>query len=294
MRGPGLRLSRREVLSLAALELAACAGEYGVPSSMWNWNRDFPPYRVIENIYFVGSTQLAQFLITTPQGHILIDSGFENSVPRLRENIAKLGLRFADIKIMLCSHAHIDHVQAHAIVRQLTHAQVIVAAPDVPFIASGGHGETVFDGIYAWRPCPVDRTIVDGDQVSLGGSTLTARLTPGHTKGATTWTMQIPHASRRLDVVFFPSANINPGVRLVGNARYPDIARDFEHSFAVWKALPCDVFLGAHGEFYDMRRKFDRLESQAEPNPFIDPKGYRKTIADAEQRFREQLASERE
>jgi len=290
----GVRLlSRRQWLSAAALQLTACAYDFGIPGSMWRWDRDFPPYRVIGNIHHVGSTELSQFLITTRAGHVLLDTGFEASVPRLRDNVRRLGFRFEDIAFVLSSHAHIDHVQAHAVVRQQTHAKVVASVLDAPFIASGGKGETVFDGLYAWRPCPVDRRIVDRDQVILGGTTLTARVTPGHTRGATTWTMQVDSGAARLNVVFFPSANIIRGVRLLDNPRYPAIASDFERSFAIWKSLPCDVFLGAHGEFYAMRAKFDRIDKQSRANPFIDPSGYRRAIADAERRFREELASER-
>jgi metallo-beta-lactamase class B len=289
----GHRMSRRRWLSLAALNLSACVAEFGIPSSMWHWDRKFPAYRVIGNIHYVGSSDLAQFLIATAQGHILLDTGFEVSVPRLRDQVQKLGYRFEDIVFVINSHAHIDHVQGHAVVRQLTHAKVVASALDAPFIESGGKGETVFDGIYSWRPCPVDRRIVDGDRVTLGGTTLTARITPGHTKGATTWTMQVASGSRMLDVVFFPSANVNRGVRLIGNRRYPTIASDFEHSFAVWKSLPCDVFLGAHADFYDMRAKYDRLSAKGGVNPFIDRSGYRRAIAEAEQRFRDELESER-
>jgi metallo-beta-lactamase class B len=294
MRARGFVFSRREWLSLLALECAACAGEFGIPGSMWRWDTSFPPYRVIGNIHYVGSTDLAQFLITTSQGHVLLDTGFEASVPRLRDNVQRLGYRFEDIAFVISSHAHIDHVQAHAVVRRMTGAKVVASSLDAPFIASGGHGETVFDGVYAWRPCPVDRTIVDGETLTLGELTLTARVTPGHTKGATTWTMQVDAGARRLNVVFFSSANINPGVRLIGNPRYPDIARDFEHSFAIWKALPCDVFLGAHGEFYDMRAKYKHLDPSGATNPFIDPDGYKRAIAEAEQRFRDELRSERD
>jgi metallo-beta-lactamase class B len=268
---------------------------------MRSWNRDYPPYRVIGNIYYVGTNEVAEFLIATPAGHILLDSGFEASVPRLRDNVARLGFRFEDIKILLASHAHIDHVQGHALVRRLTGARVVVSAPDAPFIAAGGKGEPVFDGVYSWTPCPVDRVINDGDTVALGGTTLTAHLTPGHTMGATTWTMRLPPdaagaGGKALDVVFFPSANVNPGVRLVGNARYPAIAADFQRSFAIWKALPCDVFLGAHGQFFGMRDKRARQvegEQPGAPNPFVDPDGYRRLIAEAEQRFTSQLRSER-
>jgi metallo-beta-lactamase class B len=264
---------------------------------MWTWNRDVPPYQVIGNIYYVGSNEIAQFLVTTPAGHILVDGGFETSVPRLAEEVRALGFRFEDIKVLLSSHAHIDHAQGDALVRRLTGAQVVTSARDAETLAAGGKGEAVYDGVYSWTPCPVDRVVADGESVSLGGTTLTAHLTPGHTRGAVTWTMQVdaPGAgpgARRLDVVFFPSANVNDGVRLVGNSRYPEIAADFGRSFAVWRALPCDVFLGVHGAFYDMDRKRARQRRGEATNPFIDPAGYRRFVADAETRFRKQLRAE--
>jgi metallo-beta-lactamase class B len=278
---------------VSAVALAACSGMTGVPREMRSWNRSFPPYRIIGNIYYVGSNAIAQYLITTPQGHILLDSGFEASVPRLADNVRALGFRFEDVKILLSSHAHIDHVQGHALVRRMTGAQVVVSAADAPVIASGGKGEPVFDGVYAWAPCAVDRVIADGDRVTLGGTTLVAHLTPGHTRGATTWTMQVADGGRTLEVLFFPSANVNPGVRLVDNPRYPAIADDFRRSFAIWRSLSCDVLLGAHGDFYDMQSKHDRLAAGAAPNPFVDPEGYRRLIAEAQGRFEDQLARER-
>jgi len=285
----------RRCLTLLLVLLVACASQAGVPGNMQQWNRPFPPYRVIDNIYYVGTNEIAQFLITTPAGHILLDTGFEASVPRLRENIEQLGFRYADIKLVLTSHAHIDHVQAHALVRRQTGAQVVVSSADAPFVESGGKGETVFDGVYAWTPCHVDRRVNDGDQVTLGGTSLIAHLTPGHTLGATTWTTQVHDRGKSLNVVFFPSANINPGVHLLGNRRYPQIASDFERSFATWKALSCDVFLADHGDFYGMKDKYARLRAGAgaPTNPFIDPEGYRRYIDSAEQRFRAELEEER-
>jgi metallo-beta-lactamase class B len=285
----------RAMTLIMLLLLVGCggAGQSGVPYAMRSWNRAVAPYHVIGNIYYVGSNDIAQFLITTPAGHILLDSGFEASVPRLRENVEHLGFRFSDVKLLLTSHAHIDHVQGHALVRKLTGATVVASARDAVFVAAGGKGETVFDGVYDWAPCVVDRIVGEGDQVTLGDTTLTAHMTPGHTMGATTYTMQITEHGQRLDVVFFPSANVNAGVRLVGNTRYPGIASDFEQSFARWKALPCDVFLGVHGAFYDMAAKRDRLQSGSDRNPFIDPEGYRRFVAKAEVAFRERLASER-
>jgi metallo-beta-lactamase class B len=256
-------------------------------------NRDFEPYRVIGDIYYVGSNDIAQFLITTSEGHILLDTGFEASVPRLRENIERLGFRYQDIKLILTSHAHIDHVQAHALVRRQTGARVVVSSADAAFVEHGGQGETVFDGVFSWTPCPVDRRVNDGDSVTLGGVTMVAHLTPGHTLGATTWTTTVRSDEKTLDVLFFPSANVNRGVRLLENPRYPNIVHDFERSFSIWKALPCDVFLADHGEFYDMKEKYARSKRGERENPFIDPEGYRRFLARAEARFREQLESER-
>jgi metallo-beta-lactamase class B len=212
--------------------------------------------------------------------------------------VAALGFRFEDIRYLLVSHAHIDHVQGDALIRELTGARVVASALDAAVLATGGKGEAVYDGAYNWRPCPVDRIISDGDRLTLGGTTLTAHVTPGHTRGAVTWTLQVAapaggEQARRLDVVIFPSANINSGVRLVGNARYPEISEDFSRSFGVWKALPCDVFLAVHGDFYDMAAKRERQKAGAPTNPFIDPLGYRTFVAAAEARFREQLTSER-
>jgi metallo-beta-lactamase class B len=277
----------------SALSFAGCASWAGVPGNMQASNRDFDPYRVIGNVYYVGSNDIALFLITTPEGHILLDTGFEATVPRLQANIEQLGFRYRDIKLVLTSHAHIDHVQAHALVRQQTGAKVVVSAPDAPFVEHGGAGETVFDGVFSWTPCPVDRRVNDGDSVTLGDTTLVAHLTPGHTLGATTWTMKLREHEQALAVVFFPSANVNRGVKLLNNERYPNIARDFERSFTTWKSLECDIFLADHGEFYGMKDKFERLQSGEEPNPFIDPTGYRRFLEQAEARFREQLESER-
>ena len=272
------------------MAIAACAGQAGVPREMRAWNRPFAPYRIIGNIHYVGTTEIAQYLITTPEGHILLDSGFESSVPRLAANVRALGFRFEDVKILLASHAHIDHVQGHALVRRMTGAAVMVSAADAPVIASGGKGEPSMTASTRGRPCPVDRVVADGERVTLGGTTLVAHVTPGHTRGATTWTMEVTEAGRTLSVVFFPSANVNPGVRLVGNHRYPEIADDFRRSFALWKSLPCDVPLGAHGYFYDMEAKRGRLSSGSGANPFIDPEGYRRLVAETRKGFEAQLA----
>jgi metallo-beta-lactamase class B len=279
-------------LAACALLATACVGPHDVPWAMRTWNGHVEPFRIAGNVFFVGTDQMGIFLIATPAGHILIDSGFEANVPQLQRNVEKLGFEFEDIKVLLSSHAHIDHVQGHALVRQLTGARVLASAADAPVIESGGKGEWAYGSAFSWVPCPVDGLLKDGDRVLLGGTSLVAHLTPGHTRGATTWTTTIEDEGSTLAVVFYPSGNVPPSARLVKNPDYPKVASDYAHSFATWKALPCDVFLGSHTEFFDLAAKRHRMLNGVRPNPFIDPDGYRTVIAGAEERFRAILESQ--
>jgi metallo-beta-lactamase class B len=254
-------------------------------------DQSFPPHRVAGNVYYVGSRDLASFLIATPAGHFLINSGAEETVPLIRSAVEKLGFRFSDVKILLEGQAHVDHVGGHALVKKLTGAKVLAMAGDDKVIASGGVGDFQYDS--RWTPCPVDRVLHDGETVTLGGVVLTAHLTPGHTKGCTTWTLTTVDHGKTYHVVIVGSANFNPGYRLVNNAKYPQIADDFARTFRVLKALDCDVFLGAHGSYYGMEEKFARL-SKGEGNPFVDPQGYRDFLAAREQAFVKELAAQRE
>ena len=258
---------------------------------MRSWNLAVEPFRVVGNVYFVGTSGMGVYLITTSAGHILIDSAFEASVPMIADNIRRLGFRFEDVKLLLASHGHIDHVGGHARVRELTGAKVLVSQGDARLLREGGRGDFAYGDSLAFRGCPVDEVVGDGQRVELGGTTLVAHLTPGHTEGATTWTMEVDEQGRRLKVLFYPSGNVSPGARLKDNEKYPQIAADFTRSFARWKALPCDVFLGAHTIFFDMEKKRARQQRGGE-NPFIDPEGYRRTVDEQERKFRSQLEAE--
>jgi metallo-beta-lactamase class B len=255
-----------------------------------DWTKPFPPHKVIGNVYYVGSHGLASYVVATSQGLILINSSLVDSVPLIRESIEKLGFHFNDVKILLISHAHWDHCAGSAKIKELTHAQYMVMDADVPEIKAGGLGNFQYgnskDSLYP--PAKVDRVLHDGDEVKLSDTVLTAHLTPGHTKGCTTWTMKAQDGGRSYDVVVVGSPNVNPGYRLIGNALYPQIAQDYERTFRVLKSLPCDVFLGAHGDYYGMRAKFSRVKAGA-PNPFIDPQGYQSYVAEREQAFRAEL-----
>jgi metallo-beta-lactamase class B len=232
-------------------------------------------------------------LITTPEGHILINSGFEETVPLIGASIESLGFKPGDVKILLESHAHSDHVAGHARARQLTGAAVYVMRGDDEVIASGGEGQYLYADS-RWAPCKVDRVLEDGDEVKLGGVTLVAHRTPGHTRGCTTWAWRVADGKQEYDVVMIGSPNVNPGYRLVDNDEYPGIADDFARCFATLKKLPCDVFLGAHGEYYGMNAKYERVAKKPEANPFIDPEGYRKYVDQKEKAFRKTLAEQKE
>lgn len=246
-------------------------------------SKPFPPHKVIGNVYYVGSETLASFLITTPEGHILINSDYEETVPVIRSNIEKLGFRFADLKIVLGSHAHGDHMAGDALVKELTGARVMAMEQDVPALTNMRTGD---------KPHPIDRVLHDGEEIKLGGTTLVARLTAGHTKGCTTWTMKAQEGGKSFDVVIVCSVGVNAGFILVNNKDYPQIADDYVRSFKTLRALPCDVFLGAHGTFYGLADKYARL-GKGGPNPFIDPAGYKAYLDRLEQAFHSRLEEQK-
>ena len=250
------------------------------------------PFNVIGNVYYVGTNDIGVYLIVTPQGSILLDGGYSTTLPQVQANIAKLGFKLADVKILLTSQAHCDHVGDMVELKRRTHAKLEASAADAKLMADGGKDNFGFYDRLMYAPVQVDKTLADGDQVQLGGITLTAHLTPGHTKGCTTWTMKAEEGGRSYDVVFLCGVTV-PGYQLVGNPGYPDIVADYEHSFAVLKALPCDVFLGAHGQYFGLQAKLENLRTHPGSNPFIDPDGYRRYLDDSEKAFQDLLAQQR-
>ncbi len=251
-----------------------------------NFNAPFPPHRVIDNIYFVGTESLGSFLITTPEGHILINTDFETTVPSIQRSVAELGFKFEDIKIILGSHAHGDHMEADALVKQLTGAAVMVMAEDVPALLTMRPGG---------KEHPVDRVLHDGDSVSLGGTTLIAHRTPGHTKGCTSWGLKVQENGRSYDALIIGSFGVNDNYVLVDNRDYPEIAADYVETFQKARRLPAEVFLGAHGSFYGLPEKYAAMQRRgpSDPNPFIDHAGYLAHIDAQERRFNAMLAAQR-
>lgn len=258
------------------------------------WTEPFPPFRIAGNLYYVGSKGLANYLITTPRGHILINSDLETSVPLIRASVEKLGFKFADIRILLISHAHWDHDAGSAAIKRLTGATYMVMDGDVSVVESGGQTDFQYgsDTSMRYPATKVDRVLHDGDDVTLGRTSLVAHLTPGHTKGCTTWTMKVHESGRTYDVVIIGSPNVNEGYKLVNNSAYPQIATDYERTFRVLKSLPVDIFLGAHGSYFDLEAKYSRMTERG-VRAFVDPVGYRNYVMEREQAFRVELAKQK-
>jgi metallo-beta-lactamase class B len=257
-----------------------------------DWVNPFPPHRVMGNLYYVGSEGLASYLVTTPDGNILINSSLEQSVPLIQASIEKLGFKFSDTKILLISHAHWDHCAGSAKIIQATGAKYMVMAEDVPVVESGGKKDFHYgnDQTTWYPPAKVDRALLGAEAVRLGGAVLVAWKTPGHTKDCTTWTMKMTDdkSGKICHTTIVGSPNVN-------NLEYPTIAWSYQHAFMVWKQFPWEniVFLGAHGSYYDMKTKYAKLNDGGE-NPFIDTAGYKAYIADREGAFREELKKQQD
>jgi len=255
------------------------------------WTRPFTPFHIAGNLYYVGSEDLAAYLITTPKGLILINSSLESSVPQIRESIEKLGFKYSDVKILLISHGHFDHCAGSAAIIKQTGAKYYVMDSDVSVVESGGKTDFEYSTRtdFHFPTTHVDRALHDGDTVSLGGTTLTAHLTPGHTKGTTTWAMEEVEGGRTLKVVIVGSPNVNEGYKLVNNKQYPQIADDYKRGFQVLKTLHCDIFLGAHGGYFGLAEKYPRWKN-GDKNAFVDSAGYKAWIAERERAFEAALA----
>jgi metallo-beta-lactamase class B len=250
------------------------------------------PFRIVGNIYYVGSNDLTSYLIVTPMGNILIDSGMKEMVPQVKSNIEKLGFKLSAIKFILNSHAHFDHAGGIAELRRLTGAKFLASEPDTPLLERGGIRDPNFGDKYPFEPTKPDETFASGKIVKLGNTTLTANITPGHTNGCTTWTTTVKDGGKKLNVIFVCSVS-SPGYRLVNNKDYPNIEADYNRSFGWFKNAKVDVFLGSHAGFFDLENKSGALKAGATVNPFIDPKGYREFIDESEKAFRKKLAEQK-
>lgn len=284
---------RIKVLVAAIAFVSSIAGNLSAQGNP-DWTTPSPGFRIAGNLYYVGTKDLASYLVTTSAGHILINSTLDANVPLINQSVEQLGFRFTDIKILLISHAHWDHAAGSAAIKRLTGAAYMVMNGDVNVVESGGKTDFQYgNDSSTWYPATkVERVLYDGDEVRLGDAMLVAHLTPGHTKGCTTWTMRVRDGGRSYDVVIVGSPNVNPGYRLVNNPSYAQIVANYERTFGVLKSLPHDIFLGAHGSYFDLQRKYALLK-QGGPTPFVDPLGYERYVAEREAAFHKELEEQR-
>jgi metallo-beta-lactamase class B len=255
------------------------------------WNQPVDPFRIAGNLYYVGAREVASYLVATPEGHVLIDSGFEETVPQVLANVETLGFRPADVKLLLASHAHADHVGGMATLRERTGATIAMSAADGELTRRGGRDDPNFGDRFVYRAFTPDRTLRDGEVVMLGGSALTVNLTPGHTPGCTTWSLTVEEDGRPLRVVILGSVTA-PGYRLVGNAAYPSIVEDFRATFERLATLEADVFLAAHGSFFGLLEKRAALARNPVDNPFVDPAALPAHVERLRASFERQLAEQ--
>jgi len=255
------------------------------------WNKSVAPFRIAGNLYYVGAIEITSYLITTSEGHFLLDGGFVETAPQIEHNIAELGFKLTDVKFLLNSHAHYDHAGGLAELKKVTGAKFLASEGDAPLLRSGGHGDFRFGDTLTFPPIAPDQIVHDGEAIRLGNQTVVAHLTPGHTKGCTTWTTKIRDGDKVYDVVFVGSQSALD-YKFVGQESYPGITADFERSFALLNHLPCDIFLASHGSFFHFVEKHERL-LRGDANAFIDPNGYKAYLRESEQEFRNKLAQQK-
>lgn len=269
----------RKLLPLLAASLLPCTLQAQPPG----WNDPFPPHKVMDNLYYVGTSQLASWLLTTDEGNILISSNYESSVPVILAAVEDLGFKFSDIRILISGHAHPDHVEGDALVKQLTGAEVVVGRLELPYVQAfqppGGKTQ------------PVDRIIDDGDTVTLGDTTLTAHVLPGHTRGCISWSLDLEEDGRTYNGWIECSLN-NLGIRFVNNTEFPDIVEQFRATFRKAREVPAEVWVSSHGVFYGLDEKYKKLANRkpGDPNPFVDPAGYKAHVDEYEALFEAMVA----
>jgi len=280
--------------TLAALAICSFAQPQAATPFSPEWTKPFPPFKILGNIYWVGTWDLSTYLIVTPQGNILINSGLADTVPQIKAGIEQLGFKLSDTKILLATHGHFDHVAGMAALKKMTGAKMIMSEPDAELLESGGKADFRFgDSPEArFEPVKVDQKLKDGDKVTLGGTELTAHLNPGHTKGATSFTLNVREGNKTYRVGIVNMGSINPGVKVTGMPKFPDITQAYARTFHDQKEMKIDVWLASHAAQFKLHDKYKPGDAY-NPDRFVDPQGFRNAVERLEKVYQDQLAEER-
>lgn len=286
--------SSRKLVAVLTVAIAACIPAENTAQNNAEWTRPFAPFRIIGNIYWVGSYDLSTYLITTPQGHILINTGIGDTAQRITASVEQLGFTMRDVRILTATHGHWDHVAGMADLKKMTGAALVTAELEKTLLESGGKTDFRWGDTLSARfdPVTVDRTFKDGEAIALGGTTLTAHHHPGHTKGATSFTTGVRENGRTYRVVIANLGSINPGVRVTGMPAYPGIEQDYARTFKAQKAMTIDVFLASHASQFGLHTKYKPGDAY-DPERFVDPAGFQQAVAELEKTYLAQVAKER-
>ncbi len=285
-------------LAISALEilptLMPCAfGQSAQSLTNPDWIKPFPPFQMVGNVYWVGTYDLSSYLITTPAGHILVNTGLAQTIPRIKAGIEQLGFKLSDVKILTATHGHFDHVAGLAELKQMTGARVMMSEQDAELLESGAKSDFRFgdDPGARFEPVKVDRRLKDGDKIELGGVILTTHHHPGHTKGATSFTFDVRENNKTYRVGIMNMPGINPGVRVSGMPKFPEIAQAYAQTFHDQKEMKIDVWLASHAAQFDMHKKYQQGDAY-NPDRFVDPEGFQAAVARLEKLYRDQLVKE--
>ena len=285
--------SSSRLITTLAIAAVACSHAASTAQTNPEWTRPFPPFRIIGNIYWVGSYDLSTYLITTPQGHILINTGVGDTAQQIKASVEQLGITMRDVKILTATHGHWDHVAGMADLQKMTGATVVTSELDKELLESGGKADFRWGDTPSARfhPVRVDRTFKDGEAISLGGTSLTPHFHPGHTKGATSFTTVVRENGKTYRVIIANLGSINPGVRVTGMPGYPGIEQDYARTFRAQKAMTIDVFLASHASQFGLHAKY-RPGDAYNPERFVDPAGFLEAVTGLEKTYLAQVAKE--
>ena len=270
------------------------AGRQDAAPNDADWTRPFPPFRIIGNIYWVGSYDLSTYLITTPQGNILINTGVGDTAQQIKASVEKLGFKITDTKILTATHGHFDHVAGMAALKKMTGAKLVISERDKDLLETGGKTDFRWGNVTSaqFEPVKVDQTFTDGETIALGGTVLTAHLNAGHTKGATSFTLNVPEGGKTYRVIIANMGSINPGVKVSGMPSYPGITQDYANTFLAQKDMKVDVWLASHASQFRLHDKYKPGDSY-NPERFVDPAGFLASVQKLEKAYLDQLAKER-